>query len=147
MSRIEIPKWAEKLLLDQQCPTCHRPFKLDDVCASGNRRKNGEAYYFYEVECARCKNPAMSLVTTRPCDSAQLAVYLQPLVEQMLDGASAETFESSDPSPPKPLDRITDAEVKSLHELLRTCPSHIEFLLGIGMSEQDVKKYAQLRKK
>jgi hypothetical protein len=148
MCRIRIPAWAEKLLAEQRCPFCERPYTVDDVCASGNQRKEGKVYYFYQVECAKCKNPAQSLVKSRPCDSAQLAVYLMEFVKEKLDGLDDGDDEQVQPPPPAALDKdlITDDEVRRAHELLKTCPDHITFLHEIGMSAKDIKKYARPRK-
>jgi hypothetical protein len=148
MSHIEIPIWAQVLLRDQHCPFCKRPYTEADVCASGNRRKNGRVTYFYEVECPQCGNPAMSL-TSRPCDSCQLGLYLMEIVAEKIRSQKETPEEQPPPSKEKSArndNKITDAEILMAHEIIHTSGNHIEFLKKIGLTEKVINRYAKPRK-
>jgi hypothetical protein len=94
----------------------------------------------------------MSVVKSRPCDSAQLAVFYMEFVKSKLDGVTpvneeAENDESNECSAlPRNLDQISDDEVRTVHNLLKTCRSHLEFLYHIGATAEELKKYARPRK-
>lgn len=146
--RIELPDWARKLIGKNVCPNCHIAFTEKDVTASGNRKKNGGIYYFFEVECPECLQPAMSVVTSRPCDTAQLGVYLMEIVHRHMNGTVMFTS-SPQPTPSKRPDSretpMTDDEIAMALSLIHHSKDHLEFLGKIGMSQVEINEYAKPR--
>lgn len=77
-TKIQLPHFAQELLARQTCPYCGKSFLTADVTAAGIRvdPQDKKTYFSYEVVCAKCKQPSMAMMNTRPCTMRTLADVL-----------------------------------------------------------------------
>jgi hypothetical protein len=82
--RVQLPAFAQKLLRTQKCPFCRVPYTLFGVSAAGVRRQKQDqrTYFFYEAECAKCGNPTVTVMTSRPCSMRDLRQILAAMFDE-----------------------------------------------------------------
>ena len=141
---IEIPYWAGEFLKEQHCPYCKKPYEPSDVSAQGNRRKNGVICYFYECECSRCKNPALTLVNAKPCTSYELALLLVDFYAEKKERGEFDKPNVWELYPRRLMNsrksKISESEITSAQNLLENSPDHDAFLKSI-MTQEEINRY------
>ncbi len=134
-SPIEMPPFASDLLKKQKCPFCKELYRHSDVVMQGHRRgSDGDWYYCFEIYCSDCKQPSLTIVTSRPMRTKEYMLMLSSLYQ------SGE-MNSGDGEQPKNPSCITDEEVARAKQIMEECESWDDVLFQFGLTKEQYKKY------
>jgi hypothetical protein len=147
---IELAGFAQELLKQQKCPYCQVPYHLVDVVAQGNRRgPDGKSYYYYEVHCANCDQPSMTVLPSRPMNTKGLMHALAEHYEGRADASYGSSEDEGSmnakgepPSGPQP-SKISEEEVQKLKSLLESSQTYEDVLRGLGITEEQLRNFME----
>ena len=148
---LSTPTWIVKLLEaeDFRCPHCNAAFKPECIKACGIRtsfRKTTDQVLYIEYHCPACrKQPtALEMSEITFADFAHSILCEIPAgaadaIQRGKHAAEVEDLRVMRARAQQSLTPISKQEVVSVKNLLRQCKSHVEFLLAIGMSPDEVE--------
>jgi hypothetical protein len=145
MSNIDIPDFAKDVLKEQKCPACDTSYEEAGVWAFGRRRskKDGNIYFWYEVECQKCQNPTMTFITSRDCDLYSFAVVAAKMYEE--SSGVVDTSPSVFLHLPKRVtsgtSKISEQELHDFKEQLEQAKYGDDVLKLLGMRQEDITRY------
>jgi len=163
MSELEFPMWFDEVLKLLECPQCHSPIKKGNIVAQGIRKSpkgnksdadDSSTSYFIEHHCPKCKQAAVLYIVEKSMQEfvaemsdvySGIAASAKDDVKDEKDGKD-EPKKEVKPAPPKK-SKISDDEFLEVKQLLKNCSTHHEFLINIGMTQEQLdeleKEYAQ----
>lgn len=165
---LDFPKWFDKAIKVMKCSNCHQKMSKEHILAEGIRKsivhENATAF-FIEYKCPKCDAHITMELTKMTVEDFVMEMIDQFAEQDMNDfeGASAEEGyyypEETDDSFRNEYDtqaerkkdkkrgrknrnksKIADNEFIEIKDIIKNCKTHEEFMLSIGITEDDIKK-------
>lgn len=149
------PSWFEKALQVLECPKCHEKIRKEHIIAEGIRNSivhKGETAFFIEHKCPDCSSHA-TIELTKMCIE-EFALEIMGVLssqEEREEESQDKTdiYESSDKTKneKKPIkkSKISSMEIDEITESIKNCKTHEEFLLDIGVSQEEIDSYKETK--
>jgi len=149
--QLDLPDWFFEALPMLHCRKCKKDVEVDSILASGIRKSIVDqdiTAFFIEYECPHCD--AHTTMELSPMTMEELTMeMLDKYTSADIEG-SEETDDDGDESeggiaelPASTCSsKISKSEYMGAIEMIRGCETHHDFMLYIGMTEDQIKEYA-----
>jgi hypothetical protein len=154
---LDFPKWFEKALQVLECPKCNDNIKKEYILAEGIRKSivhENDTAFFIEYKCPKCLSHATIELTKMSVE--EFVLEMVDLFASQDDGegeksATEEDFENFDSAEGdsskktkntsknfRKKTKITPSEFDGALKMIKSCKTHEEFLLNIGVSQEEI---------
>jgi len=164
---LEFPKWFYETLPYLSCAKCKSKVKEESITGEGIRKcmsNNEETAFFIEYQCPKCDT-----ATTIELNKMNLEEFTMELLDIFTENieeldeledesedddleeweeeddeheAARKTVKKSNSSSSKNVgSKITLKEVETAKDILRESPSHYDFMMNIGLTDELIEQY------
>lgn len=137
---LDLPVWLTSAVPVLHCPHCNEGMKPGGILSIGIRssaRNRNNTVLFFEYECNSCQNRSIFEMNDMTLNEFAACVYNKK--------APAETPPKQDVKVPAPKreqkSKISDIEAKKAVDWIESCDKNFDFLLGIGLSRNEISNY------
>jgi len=143
--QLDLPDWFFDALPKLHCRACKKGVDIDHIIASGIRKGSVDediTAFFIEYKCPYCKDHAtmeLSPMTMEELVMEMLDKYTNSgIMEQDEDYDDDAVAERERPC----YSKISKSEFVNAITMVRECETHYDFMLQIGMTEDQIKEYS-----
>jgi len=150
---LEFPKWFNEMLPDLSCPSCKKGVKESDITGEGIRKcmnNSDQTAFFIEYCCSKCgKSITMELnkMTLEEFTMELLNIFTEDIdaldeLEEIPDPSDNFLDEVQyDKEKEEIVSKMTQLEVDNVKRVIRESASHHDFMMQIGITDDDLKQY------
>ena len=157
---LDLPPWIRDAIPELNCPHCNNSMETKYVLSIGIRRSKrtpSKTVLFFEYECGSCKLRSIVELNAMSLDEFINSVSQGSKTKNKLskknmfdndqnDHLDAENDMDEVISKPlkrklKKTSKISEKEITDFVQKLRNCNNSIEFLLSIGLTQEEMEEY------
>jgi len=146
--QLDLPDWFFDALPRLHCRKCKEGVDVDHVLASGIRKSVVDidtTAFFIEYKCPYCKTHTTMELSPMTMEELVMEMFDKytnlGIMEQDESGSIAEQERPTCSS------KISKLELANAVTMVRECETHHDFMLQIGMTEDQIKEYSSAEDK